>query len=68
MMFPVAEIVRYVSQCMELFPGDIINTGTPAGVGAGMMPPGFLSVGQTVTTTISGIGTISSQTVEARTT
>ena len=66
MMFPVSEIVRYVSQCMELFPGDIINTGTPAGVGAGMTPPGFLSLGQTVTTTISGIGTISSQTVEAR--
>ena len=68
MIFPVAEIVHYVSQCMELFPGDIINSGTPAGVGAGMTPPGFLALGQTVTTTISGIGTISSQTVEARTT
>ena len=68
MIFPVAEIVHYVSQCMELFPGDIINSGTPAGVGAGMTPPGFLALGQTVITTISGIGTISSQTVEARTT
>ncbi len=66
MIFPIQEIVRYVSQCMELFPGDIINTGTPAGVGAGMTPPGFLRLGQTVTTTVSGIGTISSVTVPAQ--
>jgi len=67
MIFPVAEIVHYVSQCMELFPGDIINTGTPAGVGAGMTPPGYLTVGQTVTTTIGELGTILSTTVEAKT-
>ena len=34
-IFPVAEVVRYVSQFMTLYPGDVINTGTPAGVGAG---------------------------------
>lgn len=65
MIFTVAQIVHYVSQCMELFPGDIINTGTPEGVGMGMDPTGYLTLGQTVTTTIDGIGTISSKTVEA---
>lgn len=64
MIFPVEEIVRYVSNCMELFPGDIINTGTPAGVAMGMKPPEFLRVGQVVETTISGIGTIRSRCVE----
>lgn len=64
MIFPVEEIVRYVSNCMELFPGDIINTGTPAGVAMGMKPPEYLRVGQVVETTISGIGTIRSRCVE----
>ena len=64
MIFPVEEIVRYVSNCMELFPGDIINTGTPAGVAMGMKPPQYLQVGQIVETTLSGIGTIRSRCVE----
>lgn len=64
MIFPVAQIVHYVSQCMELFPGDIINTGTPAGVAMGMTPPAYLSPGQVVETTIAGIGTIRSTCVE----
>ena len=65
MIFPIAEIVRYVSNCMELFPGDIINTGTPAGVAMGMKPQKYLSVGQVVDTHIAGIGSISSRCVEA---
>jgi 2-keto-4-pentenoate hydratase/2-oxohepta-3-ene-1,7-dioic acid hydratase in catechol pathway len=65
MIFPIAEIVRYVSNCMELFPGDIINTGTPAGVAMGMKPQKYLSVGQVVDTRIAGIGAISSHCVEA---
>lgn len=64
MIFSVAHIVHYVSQCMELFPGDIINTGTPEGVGMGMDPKGFLTVGQVVETTIGGIGTIRSTCVD----
>ena len=64
MIFPVLEIVRYVSNCMELFPGDIINTGTPAGVAMGMKPPQYLSVGQSVETTIEGLGTIRSTCVD----
>ena len=39
MIFGVLEIVRYVSQFMVLEPGDLINTGTPPGVGMGMKPP-----------------------------
>lgn len=64
MIFRVLEIVRYVSNCMELFPGDIINTGTPAGVAMGMKPPQYLTVGQSVETTIEGLGTIRSTCVD----
>ena len=39
MIFGVLEIVRYLSQFMVLEPGDLINTGTPPGVGMGMKPP-----------------------------
>jgi len=57
MIFPVAEIVSYVSQFMTLLPGDIVITGTPAGVGLGMKPPQFLKRGDVVTLTIDGLGT-----------
>lgn len=60
MIFPIAEVVRYVSQCMELFPGDIINTGTPAGVAMGMNPPKYLVPGDVVETTIEHLGKIRS--------
>jgi len=56
MIFGVEEIVRYVSQFMTLYPGDIINTGTPEGVGAGFEPPRFLKEGDTVTVEIEGLG------------
>lgn len=56
MIFGVAEIVRYISNVMELSPGDIINTGTPQGVGFGFSPPRYLSVGDTVETGIAGLG------------
>jgi 2-keto-4-pentenoate hydratase/2-oxohepta-3-ene-1,7-dioic acid hydratase in catechol pathway len=60
MIFTIAEIVHYVSQCMELFPGDIINTGTPAGVAMGMKPPQYLKAGDVVDTTIGDLGSIRS--------
>ena len=41
---------------MTLLPGDIITTGTPPGVGAGMKPPKFLNVGDVVTLGIEGLG------------
>jgi 2-keto-4-pentenoate hydratase/2-oxohepta-3-ene-1,7-dioic acid hydratase in catechol pathway len=64
MIFPVLELVHYVSTCMELFPGDIINTGTPAGVAMGMKPQEYLIVGQAVETSIEGLGTIRSVCVD----
>ena len=56
MIFSVKEIVSYVSEFMTLFAGDIITTGTPPGVGAGMKPPVFLKVGDVMSLGISGLG------------
>jgi 2-keto-4-pentenoate hydratase/2-oxohepta-3-ene-1,7-dioic acid hydratase in catechol pathway len=58
MIFGVAEIVSYVSRSISLVPGDIILTGTPAGVGMGRKPPVFLADGDIVTVTIDPIGTL----------
>lgn len=56
MIFPVAELIRYISQFMTLYPGDVINTGTPEGVGAGFTPGRFLRAGDVVRTRISSLG------------
>jgi 5-carboxymethyl-2-hydroxymuconate isomerase len=56
MIFNVPKIVSYVSELMTLMPGDIITTGTPPGVGAGMKPPKFLNVGDVITLGIEGLG------------
>ena len=57
MIFTVAKCISYVSQFMTLLPGDVVITGTPPGVGAGMKPPKFLNVGDVVTLGIEGLGT-----------
>lgn len=57
MVFTVAELVSYLSQFCTLFPGDIISSGTPAGVGHGQKPePVYLQEGQTMTLGITGLG------------
>jgi 2-keto-4-pentenoate hydratase/2-oxohepta-3-ene-1,7-dioic acid hydratase in catechol pathway len=57
MVFDVAQLVSYVSQCMTLLPGDVIATGTPPGVGFGMKPvPVYLKAGDVVTMGIDGLG------------
>lgn len=57
MIFTVRHIVSYVSRFMTLEPGDIIATGTPAGVGAGLKPePVFLKVGDEMRLAIEGLG------------
>ena len=56
MIFPVKEIISYVSEFMTLFAGDIITTGTPPGVGSGMKPQVFLKPGDVMTLGISGLG------------
>jgi len=62
LIFGIDHIVWYLSQFMELFPGDIINTGTPEGVGMGFKPTKYLQRGQKVVTGIEGIGEMVSQT------
>ncbi|SIQ76922.1 fumarylacetoacetate hydrolase family protein [Micromonospora avicenniae] len=57
MVFPVAEIVRYLSWFMVLHPGDVINTGTPAGVAMGQPDPKpYLTAGDVVEVEIDGLG------------
>jgi len=57
MIFSPAFIVHYVSQFMALEPGDLINTGTPPGVGLGMTPPRYLRGGETMTLGATRLGT-----------
>ena len=58
MIFPVAEIVAYASATMTLEPGDLIATGTPAGVGIFRDPPVLLKAGDEVTVEIDGLGAL----------
>src|SRR5207237_9765264 len=55
-IFKVPFLVSYVSQFMTLLPGDVISTGTPAGVGLGMNPPLYLKTGDIVELGIEGLG------------
>ena len=57
MIFDVPTLVSYLSRFMTLLPGDVISTGTPAGVGLGMTPPTFLKAGDVVELGIDGLGT-----------
>lgn len=58
MIFPVAEILAYLSQAMTLQPGDLVPTGTPSGVGLARNPPQFLQAGDEVEVAIEGLGLI----------
>ena len=57
MVFSPAFIVHYLSQVLTLEPGDLINTGTPPGVGLGMTPPTYLRGGEVMTLGVSRLGT-----------
>ena len=58
MIFPIDHVVSYLSSICELYPGDIIYTGSPAGVGHGFKPPVYLQPGDVVETTLEGVGTM----------
>jgi 2-keto-4-pentenoate hydratase/2-oxohepta-3-ene-1,7-dioic acid hydratase in catechol pathway len=57
LIFGVPALVSYLSQFMTLLPGDVISTGTPAGVGLGLQPPRYLKPGDVVELGIDGLGT-----------
>ncbi|MCF8482260.1 MAG: fumarylacetoacetate hydrolase family protein [Rhodospirillum sp.] len=63
MLFTVAQVISHLSTFMSLHPGDVISTGTPAGVGLGMKPPTFLKPGQTLRLGVEGLGEQSTRTV-----
>lgn len=63
MVFGVAQLVSYISRYMTLMPGDIISTGTPAGVGLGQKPPTYLKPGDTIELGIDKLGTQRQRTV-----
>jgi len=64
MLFNCYEMIAYLSQAMTLEPGDVISTGTPAGVGVKMTPRGYLKPGQTVRVAIEKIGALSNPVIE----
>lgn len=64
MIFNCYEMVAYLTQAMTLEPGDVIATGTPAGVGVKMKPRGYMKPGQTATIEIEGIGVLSNPVIE----
>jgi 2-keto-4-pentenoate hydratase/2-oxohepta-3-ene-1,7-dioic acid hydratase in catechol pathway len=61
MIFGIAHIVSYMSTIVELFPGDVIYTGSPFGVGHGRKPQVYLKPGDVVETTLEGVGTITNR-------
>jgi 2,4-diketo-3-deoxy-L-fuconate hydrolase len=66
MIFSVASLVAYVSRFMSLRTGDLISTGTPAGVGHGFKPPRYLQPGDVVEMGITGLGIQRHRVVEAK--
>lgn len=65
MLFRPAFLVHYLSQFLALEPGDLINTGTPPGVGMGLTPPRYLQGGETLRLTGRGLGTQTQRVVRA---
>ncbi|MGB9033537.1 MAG: fumarylacetoacetate hydrolase family protein [Paeniglutamicibacter sp.] len=61
LVFSAAKLLSYISTFTVLRPGDVVLTGTPGGVGMGMVPPRFLKDGDELVTEIPGIGTLSNR-------
>jgi 2-keto-4-pentenoate hydratase/2-oxohepta-3-ene-1,7-dioic acid hydratase in catechol pathway len=61
MLFPVATLIAYVSRFMTLEPGDVIGTGTPAGIGAFRTPPVYLQPGDSLRFEVAGVGSMEHQ-------
>lgn len=65
MVFPVADLVAFISQSITLEPGDLVITGTPSGVGVFREPPVFLAPGDVVRVEVEGIGSVTNPVVDA---
>ncbi|SFR99933.1 2-keto-4-pentenoate hydratase/2-oxohepta-3-ene-1,7-dioic acid hydratase (catechol pathway) [Granulicella pectinivorans] len=63
LVFKAPDLIAYLSSIMTLEPGDIISTGTPAGVGLGRKPQRWIQPGETMVVEIEGIGTLTNNTV-----
>lgn len=61
LIFPIEQVISIISRGMTLEPGDIIATGTPAGVGKGFNPPRFLKSGDEIEITVEKIGTLTNR-------
>ena len=58
MLFPISDLIAYISTFTTLKPGDVIATGTPTGAGARFDPPRFLAPGDIVEVEVAGIGVL----------
>ena len=65
LIFKVPDLIAYISAIVPLEPGDVISTGTPAGVGLGRKPPRWLKPGESIVAEIEGIGKLRNRTVSA---
>ncbi|MFO0102518.1 MAG: fumarylacetoacetate hydrolase family protein, partial [Betaproteobacteria bacterium] len=63
LIFDIPTLIETISRGITLYPGDVIATGTPAGVGMGMSPPRWLAAGDIVRVEIDGIGMIENRVV-----
>jgi len=63
MVFGVADLIAYITQTITLEPGDLIATGTPAGVGAFRKPPVFMQPGDEITIEVEGLGSLTNPVV-----
>ncbi len=58
LIFKIPDLIEYISSITPLLPGDVVSTGTPAGVGVGRNPKRWLKPGETVTVTVEGLGSL----------
>lgn len=58
LIFPIPELIAYISSFTELLPGDVISTGTPAGVGVARTPPVFMQPGDVLEVEVTGVGVL----------
>lgn len=66
MIFPLRQLISYLSKTVKLMPGDVITTGTPPGVGLGFKPPRYLKAGDIMELHVQGLGTQKQRVVASR--